>query len=671
MSYAEVLIPQKIVKGSSTLSYEIPTDLKEIKVGHLVKIPLRNSVKTGIVWNIHNDKPAFKTLPIKSLVTAEPLLQKNSVLLANWISNYYFCPLHQVIKLFIPKRFFNEKKERKTKNIDEQKNSPHTKDESKIELNKDQLNAFTKITNSSKNNFLIHGVTGSGKTEIYTRLSAHYIKEGFQSLILIPEISLTPQTLSYFENALNLKAEVINSRLSDIEKKKCWERIASGEAKLVIGSRSAIFAPFKNLGIIIVDEEHDASYKQDKSPRYFTHAIIEKIQEFSPHIKAVFGSATPTVEMAEKLKGSTLHLKKRIGNVELPEIKIVDLREEFHKKNYSIFSDTLHMEIAKTLENHEQLILFINRRGSASSVVCRDCGFTAKCSCCDSPLTYHLKTANRPLLICHHCGKVENPPENCPICSGPNIRYLGIGTQRIEDEVKKAFPNARVLRADRDSTANKEGFKKIYDSFKNREADILVGTQMIAKGLDLPNVNLVGVVLADIGLNIPDFRSIERNFELITQVSGRAGRRETRGKVIIQTYNPDNIALKFSQEQDYEKFFNYEIKERKILENPPFSRLAKILIQSDSFIKSQNLGQKIETMLWKIAREQNFTEELEILLYPAYILRLRKKYRHILLIKDKKNDSQNSLIHKLLEFLPEEYIMQSDIRIDIDPLQIT
>lgn len=657
--YAEILFQQK-VGDKDTLTYEAP---KEAKVGQAVVVTMRGKNKNGIIWNLHNKKPSFKTLPIKEISESRPLLSEKQIKLIKWMSDHYFCPLFKVLKLFIPKRNL-ERKEVKSK-ITECDQIIRSK---KLELTEEQQKAVDKILKEKKNNFLVHGITGSGKTEIYTRLATSYIKKEKQVLILVPEISLTPQIIEYFEKATGIPATVIHSKLSEGEKYRAWENIWKNETKLVIGSRSAIFAPFQSLELIIIDEEHEHSYKQDNSPRYTTHKIAEKIQELNPETKIVLGSATPSIETAETLKDSTITLKNRIGNSVLPNIEIVDLREEFQKGNYSIFSDRLKEELTRTLEKKQQAILFLNRRGSASSIVCRDCGFRVECNDCELPMTYHSKTLQNPSLICHHCGKITQPPTTCPNCQGINIKFLGIGTQRIQSELSIEFPQARTLRADKDTTSTKHGFRDIYKAFKNHEADILVGTQMIAKGLHLPKVNLVGIVLSDIGLNIPDFRTTERNFQLMTQVAGRAGRGKEPGKVIIQTYSPNNIALLHTQSQDYNAFFTYERAQRKILSYPPFSKLTKIVIEEKSLQKCKDRADKIERTLWKIARELKLTKDLEINVYPAYLLRLRGKYRYIILIKSTSTDDK---IHKILEKLPKEDIMDPSLKIDIDPIATT
>ncbi len=663
MKFAKILFSQKTGRDSNTLTYHIPEDMS-IRIGQSVKVPIRNRKTSGIVWEISDEKPEFKTLPITEVNYEKPLLSEYQIKVMKWMHEYYFCSLDKLLKLFVPKGILENKKLR-----DSTKKSEQIIRTTPLKTSSSQNNAIAEISETPKNNFLIHGVTGSGKTEIYKNLADRYISQNKQVLILVPEISLTPQMIEYFERGLGIKAAVIHSKISDGDRRRTWLSIWKNESKLIIGSRSAIFAPFQSLAMIIVDEEHEASYKQDQSPRYTIHTVIDKILQLQgKDLKVVFGSATPSVETAEKLKDSTIRIDERIGSSEMPEMEIVDMREEFKKKNHSIFSDKLREELQRILNEKQQAILFLNRRGSASSVVCRDCGHTEKCPDCEIPTTYHKKTTSRESLICHHCGKIFPPPSECPQCKGFNIRFLGIGTQRIESEVLKEFPDAKVLRADKDSTSGKYDFEKIYQSFRNREADILIGTQMIAKGLHLPNVTLVGVILADIGLNIPDFRASERNFQLITQVAGRAGRCEEKGKVIIQTYNPENLALLCAKEQDYDKFFNYERTQRKILYNPPFGNLAKITIENKSFQECLKKTEGIERLLWKIARELNLHEDLEINHYPAYLSKLRGKHRNIVLIRSK---NPKIAPNNILEKLPKEDIIDPSVKIDIDPLSTT
>ncbi|MBI2634362.1 primosomal protein N' [Candidatus Peregrinibacteria bacterium] len=658
MKFAEIVFQKKTV-----LTYSIPGKM-ELLTGQLVKVPLRKKIENGLVWKIHDSKPEFKTLAIQEIIDAKPHLSATQIRLIEWMEKYYFCQLYKILKLFIPKRIFEQKFFRKKSAAEKLQAQSTIQKNPQKKLTDEQNQALKKILTEKSNKSLLHGITGSGKTEIYARLAEHFIAKNKQVLILVPEISLTPQTIGYFENALGSKATVIHSKISEGERFQAWTEIWQGKAKFVIGSRSAIFCPFQNLGAIIIDEEHEHSYKQEQSPRYTVHKIAEKILEFQPEIKIILGSATPNIETLEEFKDSTIFLTKRIGDLQLPDVEIIDLREEFKKKNKSIFSEKLQTEIQKTLDAKEQIILFINRRGAASSVVCRDCGYTEKCPNCELPLTYHASTLSTPGLICHHCGKIAQAPSTCKTCQGGNIRFLGIGTQKIESELLKEFPGIKVLRADKDTTSRKNSFEKIYRDFKNGQADVLIGTQMIAKGLHMPKVRLVGVILADIGLNIPDFRAAERNFQLMTQVAGRAGRSNRQGKVIIQTYNPGHVSLLCTKNHDYTGFMNYERTQRQILKNPPFSRLAKITVENKILKNCREESEKIDNLLWKLARENNLTDNLEINNYPAYIMRLHGKYRHILLIK-------SPAPHTLLEKLPEEYIMAANIKIDVDPIQVT
>jgi primosomal protein N' (replication factor Y) len=511
-----------------------------------------------------------------------PHLTSTQLELIKFISEYYFCPLFKVIKLFLPATFFEKKSLKLPPELKPVKNL-------KVKLptlTDEQQTALDNIEKAEQKIILLHGVTGSGKTELYCRETEKIIQKNQQVLILIPEISLTPQTVANFEKRFGKNIAIIHSKLTPKQKENYWQRIYRQEVKIIIGSRSAIFAPFQNLGLIIIDEEHEDSYKQDQAPRYHTRTIAEKITELTG-IKTILGSATPSIETyyrALNKEFALIELNKRVplqtadGPKEkpLPEVEIIDLREELKKKNFTIFSEKLRQELSETLKDGKQSILFLNRRGAASALLCRECGYSPKCDDCQTTLTYHNKlhleesiySANR--LICHHCGKIYKTPAECPDCHGFQIKYIGIGTQKIEDHTLSTFPQARVMRADRDTTKKRDQFEFIYHTFKDHLADILIGTQMIGKGLHLPQVTLVGIVLADTSLTIPDFRNAEKTFQLLTQVAGRAGR-ETPGKVIIQTYLPDHYAIQAAKSHDYQQFYQQEIAFRQELNYPPFT----------------------------------------------------------------------------------------------------
>ncbi|WP_415578698.1 primosomal protein N', partial [Hathewaya histolytica] len=499
----------------------------------------------------------------------------------------------------------------------------------KKELNSMQKNALNTIIHSHKKKFLIHGVTGSGKTEIYLNLVEHMLLNKKQSIVLVPEISLTPQMIERFKGRFGEDVAVFHSRLSDGERFEQWMRVKTGEVNVAVGARSALFLPFKDLGIIIIDEEHEGSYKSETDPKYNAKDISFLISDLKG-CKVVLGSATPSLESYyEGINDeiSIIKLLNRVSNKLLPRSTIVDMREELEQNNRSIFSRKLFDSIKGCLERNEQVILFLNRRGFSPFVSCRKCGYVFKCKNCDISLTYH---ANGN-LVCHYCGYKENSVNICPKCKSKYVKHFGVGTERVEKEVKKYFPHSKVIRMDFDTTRRKDSYEKLYNVFKNKEADILVGTQMIAKGLDFENVTLVGVLAADISLNYPEFRAAEKTFQLITQVSGRAGRGDKEGEVIIQTYSPDNYSIVLSSENRYEDFFKEEIKIRKILDYPPFSEMLLINIsaqekeEGEEYIKV--LKKEIENILDKYDKIKMLGP------CPCSVFKLKKEFRWQVIFK--------------------------------------
>ncbi len=439
--------------------------------------------------------------------------------------------------------------------------------------------------------YLLHGITGSGKTEVYMAMLETVLLSGKEAIVLIPEIALTYQTLMRFYHHFGNIVGVINSRLSQGERYEVLERAKQGLIKIIIGPRSALFTPFRNLGIIIIDEEHESSYKSEKMPRYHARECAEKRAEISG-ASLVLGSATPSVESYYRAKHGEiklLKLTKRAGNAKPADCEIVDLREELRRGNRSIISKRLREEINISLENKKQVMLFLNRRGMLASLSCRSCGEVIKCPHCDISLSLHRD--NR--LYCHYCGYNVKMPDTCPSCDSKYIGGFRAGTQKIEEEIQSIFPGARVLRMDADSTKGKDGFEKILSRFSNFKADILVGTQMIVKGHDFERVSLVGILAADLSLNVNDFRCGERTFDLITQASGRAGRGNDAGKVIIQTYNPGHYAVLYGAKQDYEGFFEKEIGYRKLLQYPPLGHLLLIMLLSKDELLIEKTGNKL------------------------------------------------------------------------------
>lgn len=480
------------------------------------------------------------------------------------------------VNALVEKGAFTTEKIRKVRN-------PFTdlqKEEKEKVLTPAQSAAIASIENSAKKVQLIHGVTGSGKTEIYLTLIADQIAKGKTAIFLVPEISLTPQMLAQLRARFKGEAAILHSGLSAGEKFDEWWRLRSGEAKIAIGARSAIFAPLENLGVIIMDEEHDSSYVSESAPRYSTIEIAKMRAEYNG-CKLVLGSATPSVESyieATEGRYNLITLPDRINKKPLPEIIIADMRREVKRGNNSAFSLALREELKQTLASGNQAIIFLNRRGYSQKIICRDCGYVAKCKNCDVSLTYH---SEENCLKCHYCGTKYRMVTECPECGGKHIRYGGTGTQRVVAELKELFPKAEILRMDNDTVSGKDGHYKILSRFARREADILVGTQMIAKGHDFPSVTLVGILDADMSLQFSDYRSGERTFQLITQVSGRSGRAGEAGKVVLQTYCPENYILRYAVNYDYTGFFAHEINLRKATLFPPYSLICRVMVTSE------------------------------------------------------------------------------------------
>ncbi|MGB9779229.1 primosomal protein N' [Caldanaerobacter sp.] len=515
--------------------------------------------------------------------------------------------------------------------------------------------------------FLLFGVTGSGKTEVYLNLIEEAIKMGKAAIVLVPEISLTPQTIERFVSRFGDRVAVIHSGLSPGERFDEWRKVKNKEVDVVVGVRSAVFAPFDNLGIIIIDEEHEATYKQsDVRPRYNAKEVAEKRCEIENAV-LVMASATPSLETYHKaLKGEykLLTLTKRI-KASMPKIEIVNMSEELAKGNTSIFSRRLFSYIKENLKKGEQTILFLNRRGYSSFVACRDCGYVPKCPNCDISLTYHFEDKK---LVCHYCGYEEPMKDICPKCGSKRIRYMGIGTERVEMDVKKFFPEARILRMDVDTTRKKGSHEKIFYEFKSGKADILIGTQMISKGFDIPNVTLVGVILADITLNLPDFRSSERTFQLLTQVAGRAGRGEKPGRVVIQTYDDTHYSIVTAKEQDYVKFFKEEIKYREAFKYPPFAHLMNIVVSGENEEEVKNTSANTYLICQKVINKLQIGSYNKILgPAPAPISKLNNRYRWQVIVKSEDR--------KVLEEIAghiENMRHPKEVRVafDIDPLNI-
>lgn len=536
------------------------------------------------------------------------------------------------------------------------------------QLNTEQQQAVSRILSAEAQGeattFLLEGITGSGKTEVYLQSIAEILNKGKTAMMLVPEIALTPQMVQRFKSRFGKAVAVLHSGLSQGEKYDEWRKIERGEAQVVVGARSAVFAPLQKIGLIIIDEEHEATYKQEDTPRYHARDLAIWRSQYH-HCPVILGSATPSLESrarAQKKRYELLYLTQRAHeNAQLPSVTIVDLKEEYTQKNTSTFSRLLQEKISNRLQQKEQIVLLLNRRGYSSFMMCRDCGYVLPCPNCDISLTLHMDVKK---MRCHYCGHQENIPKKCPDCQGEKIRYYGTGTQKVEEELQARFPSARILRMDVDTTRKKGAHEKILKAFEEQEADILLGTQMIAKGLDYPNITLVGVLNADTALNLPDFRSSERTFQLLTQVSGRAGRGAKPGEVIVQTFNPEHHSIVLAQAQDYEAFYQQEMILRHQSGYPPFYFTVKITV-------SHPAEQVVAKKSYQIAEQlkNGLSPESRILgPTPSGIARIKNRYYYQIILKYKHEVHLHRMLREILETSQSEQRKNLYVSIDYEPL---
>lgn len=532
-------------------------------------------------------------------------------------------------------------------------------------------NALTRLQTASteaRRILLLHGVTGSGKTEVYMQAIAPILESGKSVIVLVPEISLTPQTASRFIGRFGERVAVLHSRLSTGERYDSWHRIKKGEATIVIGPRSAVFAPVSELGLMIIDEEHSDSYKSDTAPRYHAREVAQKRSELA-NCALILGSATPSLESFHRARSGAyqlLSLPTRVLDREMPAVHIVDMRAELKGGNRTIFSALLRNAIEQRLVRREQIILFLNRRGHSTYVFCRTCGYVERCRNCSISLTFHFETKK---LVCHHCGHRRDTHPTCPQCSSPAIRYFGMGTEAIEQEVRKAFPAANVKRFDADSTARKNAHQQILSAFQQQEIDILIGTQMVAKGLDFPNVTLVGVIAADTALNLPDFRASEQTFSLLTQVAGRSGRAEVPGEVVIQTYMPEHYCITAAQKHDYIGFYEQEVAARSALRYPPFSHVARLLLRGKD---EKSVIEAAHAVLNQLHNSQTDGDSVEILgPAPAPLSKIEGKFRWHFLLRSETVEAISQRVQQLIAE-PPPAIKSNAVEsvIDIEPTSI-
>lgn len=721
--YADIIVNSDAITIDKPFSYKIKEELRDVlKQGHRVKIPFGSRKIEGFVFNIYEDEKndGIKYKYISAICDEEPLLDREHLLLVEFLRRKYLCKYIDALRIMIPPKIMSGNKE-KIKQVVVFKNyifdisdkqiealdiikdnngiynkaelmkkfniSAHSikklieKEAIGVELQKvdrsdrrefenypakklteDQEAAYYKILRSNKT-CLLKGVTGSGKTEIYMNLVSAMLFEDKTSLMLVPEIALTPQMIERFKGRFGSDVAIFHSRLSDGERYDQWYRVKTGEAKLVVGARSALFLPFKDLGLIIVDEEHESSYKSEMSPRYSTVEVCNFIKGLKG-CKVVLGTATPSLDSYYKTikkEYELIELTERIGGKPLPSVDIIDMRDELRNGNKTMFSRSLYHKIKEKLDKKEQIILFLNRRGYSSFVSCRSCGFVYTCDSCDISMTYH----KNGFMICHYCGKTKKISSTCPKCQSKYLKHFGTGTEKVEQAVNHYFKDAKVVRMDVDTTRKKDSYELLYNKFKNGEADILIGTQMIAKGLDFENVTLVGVLAADLGINFPDYRAGEKSFQLLTQVSGRAGRADKEGEVIIQTYNPDHYSLNYAKTADYDSFFKEEIMIRKAMDYPPFSKLMIINLSSKFEKELITFSKKLRAEIAMILRDEKETVVFEAT--QSVIAKINDTHRWQILIKGNINDYNASLIKNGVYKLTQGVYNKIRVTMDINP----
>lgn len=543
-------------------------------------------------------------------------------------------------------------------------NDVKSESEKSVELTEEQKKAVEIIENTDKRTILLHGVTGSGKTEVYLTLIDHAVKQGKTAIMLVPEISLTPQMLRIFRSRYGESVALLHSGLSAGERFDEWQRIYSGDANVVLGARSAIFSPLKNVGIIILDEEHDQSYVSDNNPRFNAIDVAIWRGDYNgAHV--VLGSATPSLESynnASKGKYALASMTKRITDKGLPNISVVDMAREIMDGNSGTFSRELKADLVSEINNGNQVIIFLNRRGFASFQMCKQCGYVAKCTDCDIALTYHTEDK---MLKCHYCGKRYKPLTHCPNCGSEHIRYGKAGTEKVVDEVKKLLPNVKVLRLDNDTTRTKTAYHEILGAFRRGDAQVLVGTQMVAKGHDFPNVTLVGILDADMSLYYSSYMSNERTFQLLTQVSGRAGRAEKQGKVIVQTYTPNHFIFKLIKQNNYKSFFDKEVNTREISKFPPFTTIVRILVRSEDEMKTVEQTKKIFEGIK--ALKQDFDNEfVYCAAMKAPVARIEKLYRYQIIIRLLR-DKQDVIIDAIYSIVDKSQSNDISVFVELNP----
>ncbi len=699
---ADVIIDRVVEALDRPFSYRVPPSLAErVAVGQLVTVPFRSSRVAGVVRSLYSGEPGPGTREVEALRHPDPVLTPALLELAEWMSDRYLCYLAQALRAMIPAAVRRERGARPQamwyRAVGVRRGRPSVKQEvyeyiaqhqvmdrrtvldafpnagpalralvaeEALEvlmrapitasphegahlLTHHQSDALTALLRTPGRPWLLEGVTGSGKTEVYLALIAEALAAERQSLVLLPEISLTPQIVTRFRARFGQEVAVWHSGLSQSERRSTWDAVRLGEVSVVVGARSAVFLPFPHLGVIVLDEEHEPSYKQEEHPRYHAREVaLWRGQKEGATV--VLGSATPSIESrhaAETGKIGYRRLPERVLGRSLPSVALVDMRQELQDGHRDIFSRKLQHALAQTLGRQEQVILFLNRRGFSTFVLCRACGQALQCPDCSVSLTYHQAQSR---LNCHYCLRDFPVPSHCPECGSEKIRYFGAGTERVVAEVERLFPAARIVRADRDTLTRPQDYADLYHRFYRGDADVLVGTQMIAKGMDFPGVSLVGVVAADTALHLPDYRSAERTFQLLVQAGGRSGRGQIPGQVIIQTYNPDHYAVSLAQDHDYEHFYHEEIAFRSATRYPPFAELWLLVLEGE---READVAEKAGRAAGYL--RQRWTRAEVLGPAPAPLAKVRGQYRYHILMKSFEPE-RNSQLGKDLKRLASE-----------------
>ncbi len=679
---ADVILDRVVGVLDHPFTYRVPECLDDsLAAGHWVRVPLGRAEAQGVIWRVYEGEDSPQLKPIIGLVLPEPVLTQSLLDLAAWMSDTYLCYRAQAVRAMVPASVRQDRSARPKvlwyRTVGTRVGRPSLKQtvfeyiashgpvdrrtvldvfpngdaalralvaEEALEvmtrvpeaefrapeghaLTADQELVLTTIRAGQEKSWLLEGVTGSGKTEVYLALIQDALRDGKQALALLPEIALTPQTVSRFRERFGNHVAVWHSGLSAGERRLTWEAVRRHDVSVVVGARSAIFLPFDDLGLIVLDEEHEPSYKQDEHPRYHTREVALKRGQ-QEGARVLLGSATPSLETRYAADSGAIgyvRLPSRVLGLPLPAVEVVDMREELRLGNRDIFSGVLKRALEQTLAAQEQAILFLNRRGFATFVLCRSCGQAVECPECSVSMTFHQRE-NR--LMCHYCERTAPVPTQCPECGSDKIRHFGAGTERVVDEVARLFPDARVVRADRDTLTRPQDYADLYHQFFRGEADVLVGTQMIAKGMDFPRVTLVGVVAADTALHLPDFRSAERTFQLLVQAGGRSGRSNRGGRVVVQTYNPDHYAVQWAAQHDYGKFYQDEIAYRRATGYPPFTDLWLLVFEGPEL---DEVRREAETAALELRQSGLEAEVLGPA--PAPLARVRGAYRFHLLVK--------------------------------------